>query len=126
MEWGTVAIALKMWISTLVAGITIVSFASSALELFVSLQAVLDGSSNIAFGNLIGSNFFYILAVLGVTESIKEINIIDAKIFTIDYMRMITITLIVGLFSYTFSKSQISRKEGIILLLIYISCFYFL
>ena len=104
---------------------TVVSFATSALELFVSLQAVLDGSSNIAFGNLIGSNIFYILAVLGVTESIKEINIIDAKIFTIDYMRMITITLIVGLFSYTFSKSQISRKEGIVLLLIYISYLYF-
>jgi cation:H+ antiporter len=44
---------------------TVVSFATSALELFVSLQAVLDGISNIAFGNLIGSNIFNILAVLG-------------------------------------------------------------
>jgi len=40
---------------------TIVSFAPSALELFVSLQAVLDGSSNIAFGNLIGTNIFLYL-----------------------------------------------------------------
>ena len=104
---------------------TIVSFVSSALEFFVSLQAVLDGSSNIAFGNLIGSNIFNILAVLGVTASIKEINIIDAEIFTFDYMWMIAITLIVGLFIYTFSKSQISRKEGVVLLLIYISYLYF-
>ena len=125
MERGSVAIALKMRISTLVVGMTIVSFATSAPELFVSLQAVLDGSSNIAFGNLIGSNIFNILAVLGVTASIKEINIIDAKILTFDYMWMIAITLIVGLFIYTFSKSQISRKEGIVLLLIYISYLYF-
>jgi len=49
-------------------------------------------------GNLIGSNIFNILAVLGITAFIKEINIIDAKIFTFDYMLMIAITPIVGLF----------------------------
>ena len=76
-------------------------------------------------GNLIGSNIFNILAVLGITAFIKEINIIDAKIFTFDYMWMIAITIIVGLFIYTVSKSQISRKEGIVLLLIYISYLYF-
>ena len=64
---GSVAIALKMRISTLVVGMTIVSFATSAPELFVSLQAVLDGSSDIAFGNVIGSNIANITLVLGVT-----------------------------------------------------------
>ena len=50
---GSVSLALKMKISTLVVGMTIMSFATSSPELFVSLQAVLDGSSNIAFGNVI-------------------------------------------------------------------------
>ena len=53
---GSVSLALRMKVSTLVVGMTIVSFATSSPELFVSLQAVFDGSSNIAFGNVIGSN----------------------------------------------------------------------
>ena len=122
---STKILAKNFGTSDRIIAVTVVAIGTSIPELATSIVAALKKEDNLAIGNLIGSNIFNILAVLGVTASIKEINIIDAKIFTFDYMWMIAITLIVGLFIYTFSKSQISRKEGIVLLLIYISYLYF-
>jgi len=122
---STKILAKNFGISDRIIAVTVVAIGTSIPELATSIVAALKKENNLAIGNLIGSNIFNILAVLGVTASIKEINIIDAEIFTFDYMWMIAITLIVGLFIYTFSKSQISRKEGIVLLLIYISYLYF-
>ena len=122
---STKILAKNFGISDRIIAVTVVAIGTSIPELATSIVAALKKEDNLAIGNLIGSNIFNILAVLGVTASIKEINIIDAKILTFDYMWMIAITLIVGLFIYTFSKSQISRKEGIVLLLIYISYLYF-
>ena len=79
---------------------------------------------NLAVGNLIGSNLFNILAVLGITASVKEINIDDSAIFSFDYFWMMAITLVVGLLIYVFSKQQISRKEGVFLVLIYLFYMY--
>ena len=67
---GSVSLALKMKISTLVVGMTVVSFATSAPELFVSLEAIFEGRSDIALGNAIGSNIANIALVLGVTAII--------------------------------------------------------
>ena len=122
---STKILAKNFGTSDRIIAVTVVAIGTSIPELATSIVAALKKENNSAIGNLIGSNIFNILAVLGVTASIKEINIIDAKILTFDYMWMIAITLIVGLFIYTFSKSQISRKEGIVLLLIYISYLYF-
>ena len=66
-----------------------------------------------------------VLTVLGNVASIKEINISDSAILSFDYVWMITITFIIGLFIYVFSKRQISRTEGVLLLLIYIAYLYF-
>ena len=68
------------------------------LLLFSWLLILTSRKDNLAIRNLIESNIFNILTVLGVTAAIKEINIIDAKIFTLGYMWMIAITLVVGLF----------------------------
>jgi cation:H+ antiporter len=122
---STKILAKNLGISDRIIAVTVVAIGTSIPELATSIIAALKKEDNLAIGNLIGSNIFNILAVLGVTASIKEINIIDAKIFTFDYIWMIAITLIVGLFIYIFSKSQISRKEGVVLLLIYISYLYF-
>ena len=72
---GAVSLALKIKISTLVVGMTVVSFATSAPELFVSLHAIFEGSSNIALGNAIGSNIANITLVLGVTAIIFRVKI---------------------------------------------------
>ena len=125
---GTIAIAKKFQISERVISVTVVAIGTSIPELATSIVAALKKEHNLAVGNLIGSNIFNILAVLGIVASVKEINIVDSAILSFDYVWMIFITFLLGFFIYTFSKRQISRLEGILLLLIYIfyiySCIY--
>ena len=99
---GSVSLALKMKISTLVVGMTIVSFATSSPELFVSLQAVLEGSSNIAFGNVIGSNIANITLVLGVTAMIFRVQI-SKQTLTLNYPMMLLASLVFGVILYFFN-----------------------
>ena len=122
---GTIAIANKFEISERVIAVTVVAIGTSIPELATSIVAALKKEHNLAVGNLIGSNIFNILAVLGVVASIKEITISDSAILSFDYVWMIIITFILGLFIYAFSKRQISRIEGVLLLLVYISYLYF-
>ena len=72
---GSVSLALKLKISTLVVGMTIVSFATSAPELLVSLGAALKGHTDITFGNVIGSNIANIALVLGLAAVLFRLNI---------------------------------------------------
>ena len=122
---GTIAIAKKFEISERVIAVTVVAIGTSIPELATSIVAALKKEHNLAVGNLIGSNIFNILAVLGVVASIKEINIADSAILSFDYVWMMMIIFILGLFIYSFSKQYISRVEGFLLLLIYISYLYF-
>ena len=122
---GTIAIAKKFEISERVIAVTVVAIGTSIPELATSIVAALKKEHNLAIGNLIGSNIFNILAVLGVVASVKEITLVDTAILSFDYLWMIIITFVLGLFIYAFSKRQISRTEGILLLLIYISYLYF-
>ena len=92
---GSVALALKIRISTLVVGMTVVSFATSAPELFVSLQAVLNGSNDIAFGNVIGSNIANITLVLGVTALIFRVKI-SKQTATLNYPFLLLASLVFG------------------------------
>ena len=118
---STKLIAKSLGVSDRVIAVTIVAIGTSIPELSTSIIAALRKEDNLAIGNLIGSNIFNILAVLGITASIKEINIVDEAILSFDYLWMIIIILIVGLLIYIFSKNQISRKEGVLLLIIYIT-----
>jgi len=122
---GTIAIAKKFEISERVIAVTVVAFGTSIPELATSIVAAIKKEDNLAVGNLIGSNIFNVLAVLGIVASVKEITISDSAILSFDYVWMIVITFVLGLFIYVFSKRQISRKEGVLLLLIYISYLYF-
>lgn len=117
---STKLIAKSFGVSDRLIAVTVVAIGTSIPELTTSIIAALKKEDSLAVGNLIGSNIFNILAVLGITASVKEINIVDSAIFSFDYVWMILITLVVGLFIYLFSKNQISRKEGVLLLLIYI------
>ena len=122
---GTISIAKKFDISERIIAVTVLAIGTSIPELATSIVAALKKENNLAVGNLIGSNIFNILAVLGVVASIKEINIADSDILSFDYVWMITIIFILGLFIYFPSKLQLSRTEGVLLLLIYISYIYF-
>ena len=70
---GAVGIAKKAQISTLVIGMTVISFGTSAPELFVSIDAAMDGKPDIAIGNVMGSNIANIALVLGITVLIFPI-----------------------------------------------------
>lgn len=70
---GSIAVARRLHISTMVIGMTMVAFGTSAPELVVSLKATLDGSSSLALGNLVGSNITNTLFILGVSVMVAPI-----------------------------------------------------
>ena len=75
-EWlvrGALSIALRLRLSPLVVGLTIVAFGTSAPELFISVQAALEGSPDLAMGNVIGSNICNLALVLGITAVITSV-----------------------------------------------------
>ena len=112
-------LAKSFGVSDRVIAVTIIAVGTSLPELATSIIAAFKREENLAVGNLIGSNIFNILAVLGLTASFKEINIDDGAIFSFDYLWMMTVTLLVGLFIYISSRKEISKIEGSLLLLLY-------
>ncbi len=96
---SSVSIALKMRISTLVVGMTVVSFATSSPELFVSIQSALLGFTDITFGNVIGSNISNITLVLGLTAIVFRINIAQ-KTKNLYFPVMLAISLLLGIVLY--------------------------
>ena len=100
---SSVSIALKMRISTLVVGMTVVSFATSAPELFVSVKSALLGITDITFGNIIGSNISNITLVLGLTAIVFRINI-SPKTKQFYFPTMLATSLLLGIVLYFFNE----------------------
>lgn len=111
---GAVGIAKKFKVSTLVIGLTIVSFGTSAPELMVSIQAALGGNPDIAIGNVVGSNVANLGLVLGITVLIFPM-ILDRNSLRIDWPVMMIATL---LFWYFISDFVLSFYEGMIFVLL--------
>ncbi len=114
---GSVSIASKFSISPLVIGMTIVAFGTSAPELIVSVKAALIGSSDIAIGNVVGSNIANIALILGITALIFPIAI-DKQSINVDWPMMIFAS---GLFYLFMLDGNIARWEGVILFLALVS-----
>jgi cation:H+ antiporter len=119
---GSVSIAAKVRISKLVIGLTIVSFATSCPELFVSFKAFLSGSSDIVFANIIGSNIANICLVLAITAIILNVKI-SQQTLKFDYLFLLFSTLFVAFFLIL--NYKISQFLGIILLLLLLSFLIF-
>ena len=96
---GAVDLALRMRVSILVIGMTVVSFATSAPELLVSLDAAMDGYSDIAFGNVIVSNVANIALILGLTAMIVPLSV-QQKTYRLDWWVMMGVSLLLFLFLY--------------------------
>ena len=122
---GTISIAKRFEVSERIIAVSVVAIGTSIPELATCIVAAIKKQDNLAIGNLIGSNIFNILVVLGIVASVKEITIVDPAILSFDYVWMIIITFILGLFIYIFSKQQISRIEGALFLVLYIFYLYF-
>ncbi len=110
---SSVALSLKFNISKLVIGMTVVSFATSAPELLVSIQAALDGSSDIALGNVIGSNIANIGLVLGITALISPLTI-DKNFYKLNWPMMMLLSFV--LYFMLQSGKILDRWEGIALM----------
>ncbi|RMH64590.1 MAG: sodium:calcium antiporter, partial [Bacteroidetes bacterium] len=72
---GGAALALRLGLSPLVVGLTVVAFGTSSPELVVSLKAALDGTSGLALGNVVGSNVANIALILGTSALIRPVAI---------------------------------------------------
>jgi cation:H+ antiporter len=120
---SAVAISLRFNISKMVIGLTVVSFATSAPELLVSIQAALDGFSDISLGNVIGSNIANIGLVLGVTAIITPLAI-DRDFYKFNWPVMMLLSS--ALYFILSSGRVISRIEGGALLAILLIYLYLL
>lgn len=110
-------LARNLGIEERIIGITVVALGTSLPELVTATVASFKKETDLALGNLMGSNIFNILSILGITSIIKEIEVSDVILNT-DIIWMLGITLII--LPMMLSKRQIGRIEGIILLFIYI------
>lgn len=122
LVWGAVEIARFFGVSDLIIGLTIVAIGTSLPELASSIAAARKGESDLAFGNIVGSNFFNTLAVVGIAGAIDPMRV-EAEIFSRDMFVMGSLTLLLFVFSFSFrkgAKRRINRSEGGVLLLCFI------
>lgn len=109
---SSVALSFKLNISKIVIGMTVVSFATSAPELLVSLQAALNGSPAIAINNVVGSNIANIALVLGITAIIGAIGV-DRSFYRVNWPIMLMFSG--ALWYFLYNDNQLVAIEGIVL-----------
>jgi cation:H+ antiporter len=112
---GASAIAAKMGLSQNLIGLTVVALGTSLPELVTSVVAARKNELDMALGNVIGSNIFNILLVLGIAAAISPVAFIMENV--IDIAILLLMSAMVWVFAWT--KQRIDKKEGIIMLLLY-------
>ena len=119
----SVELSYKLSIPKIIIGMTIVSFATSAPELIVSLNATMMGYSDFALGNVLGSNIANLGLVLGIVVVIYPVTI-KRRFYYTDFPLLILSTAVFYLFIA--SNSEISRTEGIIMLVLILLILFYL
>lgn len=123
LVWGSVGVATEFGVSDLIIGLTIVALGTSLPELAASVIAARKGEHDIAIGNVVGSNMFNILAVIGIAVVIAPMNNIPLEVLQRDWIVMLVLTIALLVISYGFKAKNgvINRVEGIILILCYVA-----
>jgi cation:H+ antiporter len=122
-EWlvkGASSLAIRLGMTPLVAGLTVVAFGTSSPELVVSLVATLKGAGDLALGNVVGSNIFNVAVILGITAAIIPLKV-EFQLLKFDTPFMIAVS---GLFLWFFRDRSITRVEAAVLfaiLIVYIA-----
>lgn len=122
LVWGAVEIAHSFGVSDLIIGLTVVAVGTSLPELASSLIATKKGEHDIALGNVLGSNLFNTLAVVGLAGVIHPMKV-GPEVFSRDVMVMVVLTVSLFILGYGFrgpGKGRINRFEGAALLAAYI------
>jgi cation:H+ antiporter len=118
---GAIGIAKLLGVSEVVIGITIVAFGTSLPELAVSLASALKGEYGLAIGNIVGSNIFNLLAVIGIAATIQP-SALAPTVLSLHIFVMVAFTLVLFAMTYDYDgKAQLSRLEGFALLVAYIA-----
>ncbi len=120
---GAVSIATELGISEAVIGLTIVAIGTSMPELVTSVIAARKGQSDVAFGNVVGSNLFNILGILGTTALVKPLTV-PPIIASQDIWVMLAATILLLWLSIT--GWRITRREGAVLVIAYMAYLVFL
>ena len=118
---GVTTIAVDFGVSDRVIAFTLVAVGTSLPELSTSFVAIYKKEKNLAVGNLIGSNIFNILIVLGITSMFDNIKIVDTKVLTNDVLFLIISTFTLCVIVYSTYLNKNNKLSGIMLL-----CFYLL
>ena len=119
---GAIAVAVYFGVSEMVIGILLVALGTSLPELAVSLVSALRGEYGLAIGNIVGSNIFNLLGVIGVAATISPITMLDQSVLSLHIFVMVAFTLVLFAMTYDYDgKSELSRVEGIALLLAFIA-----
>ena len=127
LVWGAVNIAAALGVSDLIIGLTIVAFGTSLPELAASVAAARKGEHDIAIGNVVGSNMFNILAVIGIAGAIQPITGISAEVLTRDWMAMMVLTVMLLILGIGLrGQGRINRAEGVVLLAVFAGYNYLL
>lgn len=108
---GASKLAVAAGISPLVVGLTVVAYGTSAPELVVSVQATLNGQPDVALGNVVGSNIFNVLFILGISALIVPLRV-SQQLIRFDVPVMVVLSLSVLVFSY---DGRIGRVDGLLL-----------
>ena len=108
---GASKLAVAAGISPLVIGLTIVAFGTSAPEMAVSVSSALQGQADIAVGNVVGSNIFNVLFILGVSAIITPL-VVSKQLIRFDVPLMIGVSMLAMLFGW---DGRISQLEGVLL-----------
>ena len=123
---GSASIAKKLKVSQIAIGLTIVAFGTSAPELIVNIISSFQGHDEIGFGNIIGSNIFNILVVLGVSGVISPISVSKNTVWRQMPFLLVGTILVFGFVNNFGSKGEfLSRLDGILLISILVIFYVF-
>lgn len=121
---GAVGLASKFGVSDRIIGVTVVSVGTSIPELAASIIAVIKKEKAISLGNLIGSNIFNLLAVLGITSIITPINVVDQGLLTNDIFWMLGISFLILPLVLLPKGLRLGWRDGLVLIAVYIAFVY--
>jgi cation:H+ antiporter len=121
LVWAVIKIAESMGVSELIIGLTVIAVGTSIPELVVSVTSATKGQTDLAIGNIIGSNIFNILAVLAIPAIISPSDLIPLTLWR-DYAVMLGLTLALVVFAYGLrGDSSITRFKGFLLFMVWLS-----
>lgn len=120
---GSAAIAKRFGISDLVVGLTVVAFGTSAPELVISVMSAISGSAGLAIGNVVGSNIFNILVIIGITAMVKPIRVEKSVMNNELPLTLLSSVVLLAMGNAVVlngaSESVLTRVDGILLLLFF-------